>query len=60
MPMTKRFHGMKLLESITVKITLFTNNLCYPRIKKKLMFCELSDQNLVAYIITCSSDAYTL
>ena len=36
------------------------NNLSYPRIKKKLMFCETTDQYLLADIITCCSDGYTL
>ena len=36
-----------------------TNNLSYPRIKKKLMFCETTDQYLVANIITLWSDGYT-
>ena len=60
MPMTKRFHCIKLVDSIEVKIAVLTNNLCYPRIKKKLMFCETSDQYLVTDIITCLSDAYIL
>ena len=48
----KRFHCMKLVENIGVKYPLLTNNLSYPRIKKKLIFCETSDQYLVANIIT--------
>ena len=39
-PMTKIFHLMTLVENIGVKNPLLTNNLSYPRIKKKLMFCE--------------------
>ena len=35
---------------------LLTNNLSYPRIKKKLLFCETTDQYLVANFI----DGYTL
>ena len=51
---------MKLVENIGVKNPLLANNLSYPRIKKKLMFCETTDQYLVANIITCCSDGYTL
>ena len=50
--MTKRFQWMKLVENIGVKSPLLTNNLSYPGIKKKLMFCETSDQYLVANVIT--------
>ena len=60
MPMTKRFHCMKLVESIMVRISVLTNNLCYPRISKKLMFCPTSDQYLIANIITCLSDGLKL
>ena len=60
LPMTKRFHCMKLVISIIVKNSLLTNKLCYPRIKKKSMFCETSDQYLVANITTCLSDSCTL
>ena len=58
--MTKRFHCMKLVESIMVRISVLTNYLCYPRISKKLMFCATFDQYLVANIITCFSDGCTL
>ena len=44
---------MKLVENIGVKNPLLANNLSYPRIKKKVMFCETSYQYLVANIITC-------
>ena len=54
MPEIKRFQCMKLVESIMVRISVMTNNLCYPRISKKLMFCETSDKYLVANIITSS------
>ena len=57
MHMTKKFHCMKVVESFISKNPPLTNNLCYPRIKKKLMFCETSDQHLLANIITCLSDA---
>ena len=60
MPMTKRFHCMKLVESIMVIISVLTDNLCYPGIPKKLIFCETSNQYLVANIITCLSDGCTL
>ena len=50
---------MKLVENIGVKNPILTNNLSYPRIKMKLMFCETSDQYLVANIITRRSDGYT-
>ena len=60
MPVTKRFLWMKLVENIEVKNPLLANNLIYPRIKKKIMFFEISDQYLVANIITCWSDSYTL
>ena len=58
--MPKRFHCMKLVENIGVKNPLLANNLSYPRIKKKLMFCETSDQYLVTNIMICLSDGYTL
>ena len=58
--MTKIFHYMKLVVSIIVKNSLLTNNLCYPRIKKKSMFCKTSDQYFVDNITTCLSDACTL
>ena len=48
MLMPKRFHCMKLVEKIGVKNPLLANNLSYPRIKKKLVFCTTSDQYLVA------------
>ena len=48
MPMTKRFYYMKLVESIQVRISVLTNNSYYRWISKKLMFCETSDQYLVA------------
>ena len=51
--MAKTFHCMKLVESKMVKIPVLTNNLCYPRIRKKLMFCETYEQYLVANVITC-------
>ena len=51
---------MKLVENIEVKNPLLANNLSYPRIKKKLMFCETTYQYPVANIITCWSDGYTL
>ena len=51
--MTRRFHLMKLVENIGVKNPLLTNNSSYPRIKKKIMFCEISNQYLDANIITC-------
>ena len=59
-PLTKRFHYMKLVENIGVKNPLLATNLSYPRIKKKLMFCETTYQYLVANIITCWSDGYIL
>ena len=51
---------MKLVDDIGVKNPLLANNLGYPRIKKKLMFCETTDLYLIANIITCWSDGYTL
>ena len=60
MLMPKRFHCMKLVENIGVKKSALANNLSYPRIKKKLLFSETSDQYLVANNITCWSDGYTL
>ena len=42
-PMTKKFHWMKLVENIGVKNPLLTNNLSYPQIKEKLIFCETTD-----------------
>ena len=57
-------HDQKILlheTSIIVKILFLTNNLCYPRIKKKLIFCEtIIAQHLVVNIITCLSDAFIL
>ena len=44
---------MKLVENIGAKNPLLANNLSYPRIKKKLMFCETTYLYLVANIITC-------
>ena len=44
---------MKLVENIGVKNPLLANNLSYPQIKKKLMFCETTYQYLVANVITC-------
>ena len=58
--MTKRFHWMKQVENIGVKNPFLAKILCYPRIKKKLMFCETTDQYLVANIITRWSDGYTI
>ena len=52
----KRFHCMKLVENIGVENLLLANNLSYPRIQKKLMFWETSNQYFVADIITCRSD----
>ena len=51
---------MKLDENIGVKYPLLANDLSYPRIKKKVMFCETTYHYLVANIITCWSDGYTL
>ena len=51
---------MKLVENVGVKNLLLANNLNNPRIKKKPMFCETTYQYLVANIITCWSDGYTL
>ena len=51
---------MKLVENIGVKNPLLANNLSYPRIKKKVMSCETTYQYLVANIITCWNDGYTL
>ena len=48
--MTKRFHRMKLVKNKGVKNPFLTNYLNYPRIKKKLMFCETTDQYHVANI----------
>ena len=51
---------LKLAESIIMKIPVLTNNLCYPRIRKKLMFCETSEQYLFAnIIITCLSEFFS-
>ena len=41
---------MKLVENIGVKKTLLTDISSYPRIKKKMMFFETSDQYLIANI----------
>ena len=54
--MTKTFHCMKLVESIMVKIPALTNNLYFPRIRKKLMFCETSEQYVVTNVITYISN----
>ena len=54
MHMTKRFHCMKVVENFISKNPPLTNNLCYPRIKKKLMFCETSDQHLLANMLILS------
>ena len=51
---------MKLVENIGVRNPLLAKNLSYPRIKKKLMFYETTYQYLVANVITCWSDGYTL
>ena len=59
-PDQKILYCMKLVESMMIENPVLTNNLCYPRIGKKVMFLESSDQNLVANIITRLSDGYTL
>ena len=52
MLMHKRFHSMKLDENMCVKNPPLANNSSYPRIQKKLMFWETSNQYLVLAIIT--------
>ena len=58
--MTKRFHLMKLVKKIRIKLPLLANNFSYPRIKKKFMFCETINQYFIANIIICWSGGCTL
>ena len=51
---------MKLVENVGIKNPVLVNNLSYPRIKKKQLYCETTYQYLVANIITGWSDGYTL
>ena len=60
MPMTKTLHYRELVEIIMIKFPVLTNNMYYPRIRKKVMFCKTSEQYLVSNVIPCLSDGNTL